>query len=74
MHFKKCKTGFKKKLSAKTIVELQEYNGYISSKILNRGGSNKIKNFPKSKISQIEVQQFGNVSQNIPVINYDGSP
>ena len=41
-----------------------------------RGGSNKIKNFPNSKISQLEggVRNFGNVSQIIPMINYDGFP
>ena len=42
-------------------------------------GSNKIKNFPNSKISQLEggeggVRKFGNVSQIILVINYEGFP
>ena len=48
-------------------------------KIFPKGGANKIKNFPNSKISQLEggrggVRKFGNVSQIIPMMNYEGFP
>ena len=53
---KKCREGFQKKLNANYIISIKKENmiSKISSKISQKGGSNKIKNFPKSKISQIE--------------------